>query len=354
MLNEYIRQKETRGKALMASSHEMDRFKRSLMSSYASKLGERVVQYSLRSQLITIYYALTKMLNNFPSTRDNHFVFGEPYEKQKRANEALKAAESSSSTAGAAAAAAPDAAAAAAAANANETAADEQSQSLADDEFGEELKADARQFKKRPRKLISDDGQRVLNIWFIPHFTELLVVFKDSPHKSQQQQKTTTPNGANDSTATGGGGGAGAGTGAGGGRQTTKKKPERMSESATSEALRYCVRIMNALNDIVHFVYASVCMNWKTGGGDAQLVNSSSLDDELNELQLEMNKLSNPCDPVAVCELLESKRAIMLLQFDCAIRFAVRESFLSCGRVDTFKVECFIIQNKNTNIKQTK
>jgi hypothetical protein len=44
-----------------------------------------------------------------------------------------------------------------------------------------------------------------------------------------------------------------------------------MSESATSEALRYCVRIMNALNDIVHFVYASVCMNWKTGGGDAQL-----------------------------------------------------------------------------------
>ena len=32
--------------------------------------------------------------------------------------------------------------------------------------------------KNRPRRLLSDDGQRVLNIWFIPHFTEVLGVFR--------------------------------------------------------------------------------------------------------------------------------------------------------------------------------
>ncbi|KAK3774803.1 hypothetical protein RRG08_034892 [Elysia crispata] len=32
--------------------------------------------------------------------------------------------------------------------------------------------------KKRPRRLLSKDGRHVLNIWFIPHYTELLVMFK--------------------------------------------------------------------------------------------------------------------------------------------------------------------------------
>lgn len=32
--------------------------------------------------------------------------------------------------------------------------------------------------KKRPRRLLSSDGCHVLNIWFIPHHTEALVMFK--------------------------------------------------------------------------------------------------------------------------------------------------------------------------------
>ena len=32
--------------------------------------------------------------------------------------------------------------------------------------------------KKRPRRLLSKDGRHVLNIWFIPHHTEVLVMFK--------------------------------------------------------------------------------------------------------------------------------------------------------------------------------
>ena len=35
-----------------------------------------------------------------------------------------------------------------------------------------------RALHKRPRRVLSDDGRRVLNIWFIPHHTEVLVIFK--------------------------------------------------------------------------------------------------------------------------------------------------------------------------------
>lgn len=36
----------------------------------------------------------------------------------------------------------------------------------------------SRQLKKRPRRLLSQDGHHVLNLWFIPHHTEVLIMFK--------------------------------------------------------------------------------------------------------------------------------------------------------------------------------
>lgn len=35
-----------------------------------------------------------------------------------------------------------------------------------------------RTIKKLPRRLLSSDGQHVLNIWFIPHHLEVLVMYK--------------------------------------------------------------------------------------------------------------------------------------------------------------------------------
>ena len=32
--------------------------------------------------------------------------------------------------------------------------------------------------RKRPRRVLSQDGRHVLNIWFIPHHTETLIMFK--------------------------------------------------------------------------------------------------------------------------------------------------------------------------------
>ena len=36
-----------------------------------------------------------------------------------------------------------------------------------------------RQDKKRPRQLLTNDGHHVLNLWFIPHYTEALIMFKN-------------------------------------------------------------------------------------------------------------------------------------------------------------------------------
>lgn len=149
MLNDFIKQKETKA-LIMSNPIEMEKLKRSLMNDYANKFNLRVIQYSLRAQLIALYYSISKILENFPNTRDNHFVFGEPYEKRQQAN--TRALDTNMDTS--------------------------EKKPIITDEIIDYLKPDARTFKKRPRKLLSDDGERVLNLWFIPHYTDLLVMYK--------------------------------------------------------------------------------------------------------------------------------------------------------------------------------
>ena len=141
MLNEFIKQREQKG-LLLTNPIEMEKLKRNLMNEYANKLNVRILQYSLRSQLITLYYSIAKMLENFPSTRDNHFVFGEPNEKRTQQTNS-KQAEFAALLAG------------------------EEGKIVITDENMDYIKPDARTFKKRPRKLLSDDGERLLNIWYI-------------------------------------------------------------------------------------------------------------------------------------------------------------------------------------------
>ncbi|RNA35350.1 transmembrane protein -like [Brachionus plicatilis] len=167
------------------------------------------------------------------------------------------------------------------------------------------IQSDPRTFKKRPRKLLSDDGQRVLNLWFIPHYTDLLLLYK-----------------------------------------------KNCSNEQSVKALKHSVRILSAFNDILNYWYANACMNIAANTSAAtdssissvrkkidfsSWENSGGLDTELNELQLEMNQLSDPCDPSQVVELLEIKRSSMILQYDCAIRHAVRDIFLANGNIEAFR-----------------
>ena len=244
-----------------------------------------------RTQLIALYYSITKLLENFPNTRENHFVFGEPFEKRNQKT-SPKASISSATH-------------------------DESSTEKheVDEENAEYIKPDAHVFKKRPRKLLSDDGERVLNLWFIPHFTEILTMFK------------------------------------------------RRNDDFSVRTLKTCVRIIAALNEILQFIYAMACLNvavissasnnnssGNTSGSDnstAQIrrkldlstwENSGGLENELNEIQLEMNQLNDPCDPEQVADLLETKRSALFLQFDCAVRYAVQHLFLANGNAESYRV----------------
>lgn len=283
MLNEFIKQKESKG-LMLSNPAEMEKLKRNLMNVFADQFGQRVEQFSLRSQLIQLYYSVTKILENFPNTRDNHFFFGAPYEKRDQmALATAKALELAGGIGGG----------------------DGSDKPIETDETVDHLMPDPRMFKKRPRKLLSDDGQRVLNLWFIPHFTDILSLYRK----------------------------------------------KHSNESAT-KALRHSVRIIGAFNDILHFMYANACLNVAVNSSASTDLsttrrkidftsweNSGGLDTELNEIQLEMNQLNDPCDPEQVIQLLEMKRSSMLLQFDCAIRFAVREIFLAHGNDAAYKVD---------------
>lgn len=132
-------------------------------------------------------------------------------------------------------------------------------------------------------------------------------------------------------------------------------------------ALLLSVRIMGALNDCLQFMLANAVMTVTLGKASAtgkflyslfislssikiNLVilgkldlssweNAGGLDSELNDIQLEINQLdSMGTSPEQVATLLEAKRTNMFSQYECAIRFAVRDIFLASGKVDSFKV----------------
>ena len=81
------------------------------------------------------------------------------------------------------------------------------------------LTPDARSLKKRPRRLLSPDGKHVLNIWFIPHHTEILIMFKT------------------------------------------------MDDEPCARALRYCAMIVASLHDILQYL----CAHAKLGSANARM-----------------------------------------------------------------------------------
>lgn len=273
MHNDFIKMREKKSHVLSSNPNEMEKLKRNLMNEYANRFNQRVMHNSLRSQLIILFYSIARLLENFPNTRDSHFAFGEPHEKRPQA----KMTDSGNLT-----------------------------EIVVTDDNIDFIKPDARRFKNRPRKILSDDGERVLNIWFIPHFTEVLSMYK------------------------------------------------KRSDMFCCKSLRYCLRIFNAMNDILHYIHACACMqiavthgSSSTDTSTAQVrrkidftswENAGGLDAELNDIQLEINQLNDPCDPEQVADLLEAKRACLFLQYECAIRYAIRDVFLANGNQDVYKL----------------
>ncbi|XP_031757880.1 uncharacterized protein LOC100496491 isoform X2 [Xenopus tropicalis] len=158
--------------------------------------------------------------------------------------------------------------------------------------------ADPRTFKERPYSLLTEDGQTFLNLWYIPSPAEVLVMFKALPEK------------------------------------------------AAFRALYQTLYIIAAVHDIVSYIFSfaqlgNLCSNYRHSKHKALAADwggTEGIGAELLEIQKSIDSLSNPQDPKEVASLLLLRREVIFLQFEAAVRYLIREAFLSTGNVCAFNV----------------
>ncbi|KAK3588936.1 hypothetical protein CHS0354_023696 [Potamilus streckersoni] len=248
MLNEYIDKKNMMG-SVLRNPEEAEKLKRSLISQFCYQFNLRMAQYSLRAQLLAYYNSILNIMEDFPNVRDTYFMMGESNEKK------------------------------------------------GDMDSTKGIEPDPRIMRKRPRRLLSEDGKHVLNIWFIPHHTEILVMFK------------------------------------------------KCENDMCVKALSYCLMIISALHDMLHYL----CAHSRLGSAHARLGSrrmefvsadwggTEGIGAELREIQKQIDNLPNPTDPAAVSEFMALRRDIMFLEFDTAVRHCMADTFLSTGNVQSYK-----------------
>ncbi|XP_067841118.1 uncharacterized protein si:ch73-242m19.1 [Heptranchias perlo] len=247
MLNQFISKKSTVG-AIMKNPEEVEKIKRELILDYCHKFNERMSQCSLRGQIIMYYNSLLGLLQDFPTAKKTYFVLGQPQEKKGER----------------------------------------------DSELG--LISDPRKLHQRPRSLLSTDGRTFLNLWFIPHHSEVLIMFKT------------------------------------------------LEEKVCQRALYQTLEIVAALHDIFSYLccFARLGNSPTIGSQKMQPLTADwggleGIGSELQEIQAQIDNLHNPRDPATVAKLLVLKRDVIFLQFDAAVRHLIREAFLSAGNVAAFQ-----------------
>lgn len=241
MLNTFLRRKQTPADR-MESPDDIEKVKRELIVEYCQKLSHRMSHYALRGQIMAYCNSLRVLLDDFPTIRDTFFMVGQPNEK------GLK------------------------------------------DSSGK-FKADPRSFQPRPRSLLSADGRVFLNLWFIPHPSEVLLMFKTLP------------------------------------------------EEAAFRALRLTLQLVASLHDIVAYLFSFAKLGNCPVGFDFPLSprplrsdwgGAEGVGSELQELQKMIDSLQSPQDPGQVAQALLLRREVTWLQFDAAMRHLLR-TFLAAG-----------------------
>ena len=158
------------------------------------------------------------------------------------------------------------------------------------------LVRDAREVRKRPRRVLSEDGSHVLNIWFIPHYNELLVMYKV------------------------------------------------LDDDACVQALRHHLIIAGTLHDMMQYLCAHANLGTaqaRLGSTQIEFVSSDwggfeGVGAELREIQEQMGHIPNT--PEKVGNFLKLRRDVMFLEFEVAIKYNMRDTMLSMGNKRAYKV----------------
>ncbi|KAM7376223.1 hypothetical protein PAMP_005966 [Pampus punctatissimus] len=234
MLNSFMKKKQAVG-GLIKTPDEATKIKRRLIIDFLKKFSTQISQHCVRAQIVAYYYSLTSILDGLPSIRQSYFMSS--HDSRPKTPEL---------------------------------------------DSGVDCCPDPRTFRRRPQQFLSADGKTLFNLWYIPHFSEVLHMFRT------------------------------------------------LEVSASAAALDYTLQIVSALHDIIYYLVSfsrlgnvdDTC-NWRTG--------QEATGAELLEIQRQVDCLSDPSSPESVGRLLQLRRQVVLLQFDAAVRHLIRESFLSSG-----------------------
>ncbi|XP_075197602.1 coiled-coil domain-containing protein 162-like [Anomaloglossus baeobatrachus] len=118
-----------------------------------------------------------------------------------------------------------------------------------------------------------------------------------------------------------------------------------LPEKAAYRALYQTLQIIAALHDIVSYVLSFAQLGNSCSGFGSVLNKELTADwggtegigAELQDLQKLIDGLHSPNDPKEVAALLLLRREVMILQFDAAVRYLIREALLSTGDISAFK-----------------
>nr|XP_019590619.1 PREDICTED: transmembrane protein FLJ37396 isoform X2 [Rhinolophus sinicus] len=249
MLNAFLLRKQTMADR-MKSLDEIGKIKRDVIVEYCQKFNHHMSHYSLRGQIMAYCNSLRALLEQFPTLRDTLFVMGQPQEKK----------------------------------------------GLRDSK--ESLKADPRSLQPQPRCLLSADGKIFLNLWFIPHPSEVLIMFKALPEK------------------------------------------------AAFRALKLTLQLIGPFHDIVACLFSFAKLgNWPACFEFPRSSNpvrgdwggTEGIEGELQELQKMIDSLQSPQDPAQVSQVLLLRREVLFLQFDAAVRHLIRRTFLAAGNAPAYQ-----------------
>ncbi|KAK2166357.1 hypothetical protein NP493_1328g00025 [Ridgeia piscesae] len=147
-------------------------------------------------------------------------------------------------------------------------------------------------------------GERLQNIWFIPHYTEVLALYK---HKD-------------------------------------------LTDKDRTQALSNHLTIVSALHDILQYLCAHARLGTATARMGSRNNTSNNMTvpadwggmegigSELREIQKQIDNMKDKTSPCAVGQFLTLRREVMFLEFDVAVRHCMRETFLATNNVAAYKV----------------
>ncbi|CAH8539605.1 unnamed protein product [Dicrocoelium dendriticum] len=329
MQNAFIKRTQGGGIASSKSFVESEKIKREFISQFCADFGERSQQISLRAQIIYTYSSILTILEKVPTITEDFFVLGYAFEKKGP-----------------------------------------------EDDLDVQI-TDPRSLRTRPRRVLSTDGTKLYNLWFIPHFIEVLFIFRHlddqsctralrcmarlacvlhdilhyliayarlgiSSAKITQEQRMQITTGVRKNI-----------------MQNAGPEERRGPPPTTEEAASNIAGVASANTPMAQMVAAGTIgsMNMTLAAPPLSVtpldltVNNrslvmdqivedisdfdggpmSTLATELREIQYQINQLPDPTEPEQVIQLLTLRRDVMFLQFDVCIRTVLRETFLAAG-----------------------